>query len=166
MAESIDSGLPLQEIKESTEYTQRCGYLLSGNWSWMNPWLTNSSVNYRSSHLNSSGWEKMGVWNCEPILEPLTSERNERPMLSTDVFVHAASILFDPSHSILYTQERSFLNFFFRELPSSHSTPGAFQEEWGLSLDRLGGWWVLVRRFYKLQTAVASLKARNCENIH
>jgi hypothetical protein len=40
----------------------------------------------------------------EPILEPLTSEKKGRSMLSPGVFVRVAPILFDPPHFILYTE--------------------------------------------------------------
>jgi hypothetical protein len=49
----------------------------------------------------------------EPKLELVNSKREGRPVLSSAVFLRAASILFDPSHSILYTQEGFFIRFFF-----------------------------------------------------
>jgi hypothetical protein len=43
-----------------------------------------------------------------PIFEPVTSEIKGKPMLSSVVFVRVASVLFDPSHFILYTEEKLF----------------------------------------------------------
>jgi len=95
----------------------------------------------------------------EPTLEPLTSERKGRPMLSPGVFVRVASIPFDPP-SLYSLHRRTFLkgSFFGSLLLSWHYAP--FHEEWGFSLDKLNGWWVQEGKFVKLQTAFGCLRAR------
>jgi hypothetical protein len=65
----------------------------------------------------------------EPILEPLTSERKGRPLLSPGVFVRVASILFDPPHYILYTEGLFLKGSFFGVSSFSLDTMRLFHEE-------------------------------------